>query len=138
MSIDGIKGVQSAYSNKPVQATKPEMKVREEAVHVQAAHDSTEIKIDGITRKDLQRENSNEQLGKNANTEALKKAINELNKSNPNSVVQFGVHEATHRMTIKILDKDTRKVIKEFPAEKTLDLIAKAWELAGFMVDEIR
>ena len=64
--------------------------------------------------------------------------INEINKSNPNSIVQFGVHEATNRMTIKILDKESRKVIKEFPAEKTLDLIAKAWELAGIMVDEKR
>ena len=39
---------------------------------------------------------------------------------------------------IKMVDKETRKVIKEFPAEETLDLIAKAWELAGIMVDEKR
>ncbi|MEG1888510.1 MAG: flagellar protein FlaG, partial [Lachnospiraceae bacterium] len=35
-------------------------------------------------------------------------------------------------------DKETKKVIKEFPAEKTLDLIAKAWEIAGLLVDERR
>ena len=39
---------------------------------------------------------------------------------------------------IKIVDKKTKDVIKEIPAEKTLDLIAKAWELAGLMVDEKR
>lgn len=138
MSIDSIRGIQSVYTNNPVQTTKPETKARGEAAYVQPVHESTAIKIDDITGKELQRESGNEQSGKNPNAEAIKKAINELNKSNPNSVVQFGVHEATHRMTIKILDKETRKVIKEFPAEKTLDLIAKAWELAGFMVDEIR
>jgi hypothetical protein len=37
-----------------------------------------------------------------------------------------------------IIDKDTKKVIKELPPEKTLDMIAKVWELAGILVDEKR
>ena len=32
--------------------------------------------------------------------------------------------------------KNKKEVIKEFPPEETLDLIAKAWELAGIMVDK--
>ena len=144
MSIDGIRGTQPVYLNNSAQAVKPEVKAKDDttlvqATHVQAVQESTVIKVDDITKPDLKRENdSNEQSGKNTNADSIRKAISELNKSNPNSIVQFGVHEATNRMTIKILDKDTRKVIKEFPAEKTLDLIAKAWELAGLMVDEIR
>ncbi len=39
---------------------------------------------------------------------------------------------------IKIVDKDTKEVIKEFPPEETLDMIEKVWELAGIMVDERR
>lgn len=70
--------------------------------------------------------------------EQLKKAINELNKNSENTQVQFGVHEDTNRITLKIVDKDTKETIKEFPAEKTLDMIAKAWELAGLLVDEKR
>ena len=69
-------------------------------------------------------------------TEALKKAVEEINKNATNSEVVFGIHEATNRMTIKIVDKDSRKVIKEYPPEKTLDMIAKVWELAGLLVDE--
>ena len=61
-----------------------------------------------------------------------------LNKKSTNFESEFGIHEKTNRMTIKILDKDTRKVIKEFPAEKSLDLIAKAMEMAGILVDEKR
>ena len=52
--------------------------------------------------------------------------------------MQFGIHEETNRITVKIVDKETKKVIKEVPAEKTLDMIAKAWELAGILVDEKR
>lgn len=72
------------------------------------------------------------------NTEALKNAVESINKKMSNSVAQYGIHEATNRVTIKIVDKTTKKVIKEFPPEETLDMIAKAWELAGLMVDEKR
>ena len=39
-------------------------------------------------------------------------------------------------MTIKIVDKASKKVIKELPPEKTLDMIARVWEMAGILVDE--
>ena len=39
---------------------------------------------------------------------------------------------------IKIIDKDTKKVVKEFPPEKTLDMLVKMWEMAGILVDEKR
>ena len=55
---------------------------------------------------------------------------------NANTEAVFGIHEKTDRVTIKIVDKDSKKVIKEFPPEKTLDLIAKVWEIAGIAVDE--
>lgn len=70
--------------------------------------------------------------------EQMKSAIESINKRANNSSVQFGFHEATNRITVKIVDKETKEVIKEVPAEKTLDMIAKAWELAGIMVDEKR
>lgn len=68
----------------------------------------------------------------------IKKAIDDINKKAMNSEAIFGIHEATNRVTIKIVDKDTKKVIKELPPEKTLDMIAKVWEMAGLMVDEKR
>ena len=34
-------------------------------------------------------------------------------------------------LTIKLVDKDTKEVIKELPPEKTLDMIAKVWDMAG-------
>lgn len=70
--------------------------------------------------------------------EQLKKAIEEINRKAAHTTAQFGVHEGTNRITIKIVDKDTKKVIRELPPEKTLDMIAKAWELAGILVDEKR
>ena len=71
--------------------------------------------------------------------EQIKKAVEKMNKNMiSHSEAVFGIHEATNRVTIKIVDKDTKEVIKELPPEKTLDMIAKVWEMAGILVDEKR
>ena len=68
--------------------------------------------------------------------EKIKKAIEKMNSQLPHSEAKFGIHEATNRVMIKLVDKDTQEVIKEIPPEKTLDMIAKCMELAGVLVDE--
>ncbi len=75
-----------------------------------------------------------------ATPDQLKKMIAEMNRkiNNSNEEAVFGVHEETNRIMIKILDKDTKEVIKEFPPEKTLDMIERLWEMAGILVDEKR
>ncbi|MCH5333500.1 MAG: flagellar protein FlaG [Agathobacter sp.] len=68
----------------------------------------------------------------------IKKAVEDINKKANNSEAIFGIHEKTNRVTIKLIDKETKEVIKELPPEKTLDMIAKVWEMAGLLVDERR
>lgn len=70
--------------------------------------------------------------------EAIRRAVEEINKKFMSSQAIFGFHDATNRVTIKIVDKSTKEVLKEYPPEQTLDMIAKAWELAGILVDEKR
>ncbi len=73
-------------------------------------------------------------------SEEIRKAVENLNKKmiNENSEAIFGFHDKTNRVTIKIVDKTTKEVIKELPPEKTLDMLAKVWEMAGILVDEKR
>ena len=72
------------------------------------------------------------------NDDTIKKALEELTKKQANFTSEFGIHEKTNRITVKIVDKDTKEVIKELPPEKMLDMIAKVWEYAGLFVDEKR
>ncbi len=72
------------------------------------------------------------------NDDTIKKALQELTKKQANFMSEFGIHEKTNRITVKIVDKDTKEVIKELPPEKMLDMIAKVWEYAGLVVDERR
>ena len=76
-----------------------------------------------------------EKKDKNLTKEEVEKNIEKLNKEYKNTTCEFVVHEKTNSIMIKILDKETQKVIKEYPAEKTLDRIAKTLELSGLMLD---
>lgn len=87
----------------------------------------------GDTGKDEQEQERQQ----SANGE-IRKAVETMNKKMENSEAVFGIHEGTNRVTIKIVDKDTKKTIKELPPEKTLDMIAKVWEMAGILIDEKR
>ena len=73
-----------------------------------------------------------------ASERSIKNAVEEINRKSQNMEAIFGYQEGTNRVMIKILDKDTKEVKKEYPAEKTLDMIQKVWEMAGLMVDEKR
>ena len=82
-------------------------------------------------------ENEQQKGGNTPSENTVKQAISDINKKiNPNTIAQYGFHEDTNRVTIKIVDKSSDKVIREFPAEETLDMIAKVWELAGMFLDE--
>lgn len=92
-------------------------------------------KDDIATRQTDMSQDGQQSAGVGANTQ-IKKAVDEINKKVQNSEAIFGIHDATNRVTIKIIDKDTKKVLKEYPPEKTLDMIAKVWEVAGLLVDQ--
>lgn len=72
--------------------------------------------------------------------EKVESAIRDINaKIRPtHTECQFSYHEATKRISIKVLDQESGEVIREIPPEKTLDMIAKTLELAGILVDEKR
>jgi flagellar protein FlaG len=67
---------------------------------------------------------------------AIDRAIKSM-QGRPTSL-EVSVHEKTNQIMVKVLDNETGDTIREIPPEKTLDFIAKIWELAGLIVDERR
>ena len=51
---------------------------------------------------------------------------------------EYSIHEGTKEIMVKVIDQDTKEVIREIPPEKILDMVAKMWEMAGILVDERR
>lgn len=66
--------------------------------------------------------------------DAVKRANMKMEKTR----CEYSYHKETNRVSIKVIDSDTDKVIREIPPEKSLDMLQKMWEMAGIMVDEKR
>lgn len=77
--------------------------------------------------------------GGSSQEEALIKAIEKANNlTSQQTQCQFSVHERTKQIVVKIVDPQTKEVIKEIPSEKILNMVADMCELAGLFVDEKR
>ena len=138
--LGSVMSVQAQPANVPkpvVQVEKPETT---ENSTVQAAEkvDKTTVVVENSQEKGQSNSNANQAQQQEPSNDQIKKAVEQMRKNMNNSEAIFGIHEGTNRVTIKIVDKKTKDVIKELPPEKTLDMIAKAWELAGILVDEKR
>ena len=128
MAIEGLNNVQATPVQAPQmsQVSQPKVTEVEETASARTLVEDIKVNTEDVGSGN-NREYSNEQI---------KKTVADMNKKLQNISCQYGIHEGTGRVTIKMVDKETKDVIKEFPAEETLELIAKAWELAGIMVDK--
>ena len=143
MAIEAMKGAGMSYAgSSSASDVKAESHAKVETASNAAASDDLmkkTIQIDtketDKSGKDGNRDDSQAKQTISENSQ-IRKAVDEINKKAHNSEAVFGIHDATNRVTIKIVDKDTKKVLKEYPPEKTLDMIAKVWEMAGLLVDK--
>ena len=149
MAIEGIQSAALSYQATPAmqkQAEVPKAAPTQSAENFSTADTAQTVAMGTSAVAEIDHRQSDEENGQQGSeekqqqrqNEKIKKAIEEINKKANNTEAVYGYHEKTNRVTIKIVDKETKDTIKEFPAEETLDMIAKAWELAGLMVDEKR
>lgn len=68
--------------------------------------------------------------------QTIEKANKELVVAN--RALEFSVHEKTKEIIVKVIDVETKEVIREIPSEKILDMLANILEIAGILVDERR
>ena len=140
MEIESMKsGAAASYQGSAAASTKTLDTAVQPEASTQAGLSQTADKKPTVqnffTEKDQEDKDLSEEKDAKQGTQ-LKKAVNDLNKQMKNSEAIFGIPDKTNRVTIKIIDKTTKEVIKEYPPEETLDMIAKVWEIAGILVDE--
>ena len=143
MAIEAMKGAGMSYAgSSSASDVKAESQAKVETASNAAASDDLMKKTIQIDTKETDKNgkdgNRDDSQAKQTISEnsQIRKAVDEINKKAHNSEAVFGIHDATNRVTIKIVYKDTKKVLKEYPPEKTLDMIAKVWEMAGLLVDQ--
>ncbi len=138
MALEPINSIMTmqAQSVQPANTAKTAMEYTDVSIAESAPKVDKDTKV--VENAEEKDSNYNRESQQEPSKERLHKAVEELNKKMSNSEAIFGIHEETNRVTIKIVDKKSKEVIKELPPEKTLDMIAKVWEIAGLLVDERR
>ena len=111
-------------------------------------HSLTERAVDDVNQVDKQnqqrlQQNQYEKKNQDVTTQPLEREqleqmaqqlqdfMGEMNRS-----LQFKVDEESGRDVIKVLDKDSGEVIKQYPSEEVLSLVSKLSESAGILIDQ--
>lgn len=68
----------------------------------------------------------------------LEDALEKLTRSADlfNKGLQFQIHDETHRLIVRVIDRETEQVIREIPPERILDLVASIEAFLGLLFDE--
>lgn len=154
MGMDGIGGVGALNVSSQTRVTRPQS----ETVDVNTGSTANQQvqaaalppvfwkgnSSDNNSKPGQQQDRGAVQTDKEVAPDKIKAAVDDLNKTvkqaSPlhHTQLSFKYHEDTNRISITVTDSDTDEVIREIPPEKTLDMLAKAWEMAGLLVDERR
>ena len=105
----------------------------------QAGSVLTSRAIDDVKEADINSQKQDEQAisEKQLNREQLEEVAQQLQDfmGGMNRSLQFHVDEDSGRDVIKVVDKNTGDVIKQYPSEEVLGLVSKLSETAGKLID---
>ena len=151
MAIDGIGGVGALNVSSQTRTSTPRTS---EAANVSVGAETAQVQVESLppvtgkgsndNQNNKQQDRAGVQSDKDIAPEKIKAAVEDLNKKvkQPSVIkhtqLSFKYHDDTNRISITVTDSDTDEVIREIPPEKALDMLAKAWEMAGLLVDERR
>lgn len=152
MGMDGIGGVGALNVSSQTRVTRPQSETVDVNTGSTANQQVQAATLPPVGGKGNSNNNSQQgqqdrgavQTDKEVAPDKIKAAVDDLNKTvkqaSPlhHTQLSFKYHEDTNRISITVTDSDTDEVIREIPPEKTLDMLAKAWEMAGLLVDERR
>lgn len=114
----------------------------------QAASSLTERAVDDVKQVDAQNQqklqqnqyknNNQDEKAQPLEREQLEQMAQQLQDfmGEMNRSLQFKVDEDSGRDVIKVLDKNSGEVIKQYPSEEVLSLVSKLSESAGILIDQ--
>lgn len=139
MAIESVTNAVTTY-HEPVKSTQ---NVEDAKTSVQSTGSTNAVNMESVVptvAKGQQEgtEGYQQQKDNQANAQRIKSAIEQANKKQVHTRFEFSYHDETNRISIKVIDQETDKVIREIPPEDSLELLEKIWEIAGIIVDEKR
>lgn len=132
----------TAIKNKKISSEKQNASIASD-VHVNNKNET--IKVKHVEKRRQSNNDSHDgtreikQEPKKINEE-IQKMVDELNDriDSTDQAIKYEVHDKTNTIMVRIVNKETDEVVREFPKESDLDALAAVLEKAGMMFDEKR
>lgn len=131
MSVERINNVAASYkeSAKPQEDTKLKGTPPEVTSVRPAENERQAVEKMSEGNQDKENQDSDKKL-----KDAITQANNKMKQSRTSC--EFSYHEEINRVSIRVIDRETKEVIREIPPEENLKMIEKMWEIAGLMLDQ--
>ena len=97
----------------PITTEKADSSASETTQAAENVDPSLKVVENSKNKPEAQNQNGGEESKSSQNDiDQIRKAVEKMKKNMPNSEAVFGIHEGTNRVTIKLVDKNTKEVIK--------------------------
>lgn len=113
-------------TNTKAQTTKKtEKKTTEKALKISA---------EKYQQSTLEKEKGTKEVTPQQLEEAVEKANKQIKQTNIS--LEFKFYEDVNRYSVKLKDKKTDEVIREYPSEDSMKALENIWKVAGIIIDE--
>ena len=125
--MDAIKAISSDFIKVPISAAKTDTSTESKKIDKQAeaAEKNKNVKKSGVGESDPDRE----KIKRIA--DAMDSYVQSIQRD-----LNIQVHEETGKIMVKVVSRDTGKVIREIPPKELLDMAAKMDEMTGTLFSE--
>lgn len=119
-----------------INSVNPTLSIRSPKIDIVQPPKNVDSQIEAVRK--VANGQQEQELQAQPTTTTVQEAVDDINKvlHYLNERLEFSVHEATNRIMVRVLDRETEEVLREIPPEQILDLVAKLWELVGLLVDK--
>ena len=129
MEVEGVGKVAAGYRKTEVPV------VEQETVHVSQPQEVAVSESKVLEKQNQEQKQNKERVVSEA---SINDAVSKANRNMDKVRCEYSYHKETNRVSIRVIDEETKEVIREIPPEKSLDMLQKMWEMAGILVDEKR
>jgi len=119
-----------------INSVNPTLSIRSPKIDIVQPPKNVDSQIEAVRK--VANGQQEQELQAQPTTTTVQEAVDDINKvlHYLNERLEFSVHEATNRIMVRVLDRETEEVLREIPPEQILDLVAKLQELVGLLVDK--
>lgn len=111
------------------------------SIRMESINHETGVEVESVSKAEneisLQSENNSKE-GSLFSEKEQQRRMDRLQDTLKNHNIEISYNEDVNRYSIKVLDADSKEVVKEIPSEKSLEMFARMLEIEGLLVDEKR